>query len=45
MIDKSCEWIYQHFDDIYYWGRDSEGETFDIIEFLKDFKKAMTEQK
>lgn len=45
MIDKACEWIEQHFDDIYYWGRDSEGETFDMIEFLKDFKKAMTEQK
>lgn len=45
MIDKSCEWLLQHFDDREYWLRDDEGDYIDFERFLEDFKKAMTEQK
>lgn len=41
MIDKSCEWLSEHFDDSKYWGRDY----VDSTSFIEDFKKAMTEQK
>lgn len=44
-IDKACEWLTEHFDDRWYWGRDSEGDFIDFETFLNDFKKAMTEQK
>lgn len=45
LIDKACEWLSEHFDDRWYWGRDSEGDFIDFETFLNDFKKAMTEQK
>ena len=41
MIDKACEWLYQHFDDDKYWHRDN----IDSGDLIEDFKKAMTEQK
>lgn len=45
MIDKSCEWLLQHFYDREYWGSDDEGDYIDFESFLEDFKKAITEQK
>jgi len=45
IIDKACEWLSEHFDDRWYWGRDNEGDFIDFETFLNDFKKAMTEQK
>jgi len=43
MINKSCEWLLQHFYDREYWGSNDEGDYIDFETFIDDFKKAMTE--